>query len=56
MYIIIVDTKEDWGHYTLITNDDGYPMEFFDYETAELWFMRSHFESYFSVKYVNMDE
>jgi len=56
MYIIIVDTKEYWSHYTVITDEKGYPAEFETFEKAEEWFVISKFADNFSVRYINMDE
>jgi len=56
MYIVIVDTKEDWGHYTILTDEFGTVEDFPDYESSEKRFLESRLADYFSVRYVNMDE
>jgi len=56
MYIIIVNTKEDWGYYTVINNDQGYPIDFPDYYSAEQYYINTSFANHFSVRYVNMED
>lgn len=56
MYIIIVDTREDWGHLTVINEaDQDYPKQFPTFESAEEWFRSSRL-IVFPVLYVNLDE
>ena len=52
MYIIIVDTREDWGHLTIINDEDkDYPKEFHDFNSAEEWFLNSNL-SVFPVRFL----
>ncbi len=55
MYIIIVDTRADWGHLTIINEaDKSYPKEFPNFKSAEEWFLSSRL-SVFPVIYMDLD-
>lgn len=56
MYIIIVDTKEDWGHLTIIhENGQEYPKEFPDFSSAEEFFKNSKL-SVFPVRFIEWED
>lgn len=55
MYIIIVDTRADWGHLTVINEaDQYYPKEFPDFHSAEEWFKNSRL-NVFPVRFLDLD-
>lgn len=55
MYIIIVDTRADWGHLTIINEaDQSYPKLFPDFHSAEEWFLNSRL-NVFPVRFLDLD-
>lgn len=55
MYIIIVDTKAEWGHLTVIHEESHeYPKEFPDFHSAEEWFKNSRL-SVFPARFIDWD-